>query len=147
MRYTLQLAEVATEVPPGTLTAEQVQQLGSTFEDRYAQIYGKGAGFAEAGLQVITYRVRAVGQLGGELQLPAIDGSEGEAPQAVSRRRVLLDPRRGWQDAAIYQYQDLRAGHQLAGPAIVEAATTTVALPEGCRATVGSTGHLVIRYQ
>lgn len=146
MRYTLQLAEVATDVPGGSLSAADIDQLGAAFEDRYAQIYGKGAGFSEAGLQIITYRVRAIGHLGGKPQLPEIDLATSP-PKPVSHRRVLLDPRKGWEEAGIYLYQDLRAGQEINGPAIIEAATTTVALPAHSTASVGSTGHLVIRFK
>ena len=59
---------------------------------------------------------------------------------------MFLGARRGWQDADIYDYRDLAAGHELKGPAVVEAPTTTVALPEGCIGRVDRLGNLVIRY-
>jgi N-methylhydantoinase A len=77
--------------------------------------------------------------------LAEVPPAEGD-PRPTSSRRVFLDPRHGWQDAAIYDYRDLAAGHELKGPAVVEAATTTVALPEGCVGRVDHLGNLVIRY-
>jgi len=146
MRYTLQLAEVSTTVPVGDLGEAEIARIGVAFEDRYAQLYGKGAGFSEAGLQLITYRVRVVGHLGAKPELPDI-GTSDSPPVPIAHRRVFFDPRRGWEDAAIYHYQDLLAGQRVSGPAVIEAPTTTVALPENCQATVGSTGHLVIHYR
>ena len=61
-------------------------------------------------------------------------------------RRAFLDIRRGWQDTAVYDYRDLGRSDRLAGPAVVETPTTTVALPEGCAATLDQLGNMVIRY-
>ncbi len=145
LRYTMQLAEVATGVPQGDLDAAGLAGVGAAFGERYEQLYGKGSGFAEAGLQLITYRTQAVGVLPIRPRLTPVGAAEGEA-RPVARRRVFLDARRGWQDADIHDYRDLAEGHEIAGPAVVEAPTTTVALPEGCLGRVDRLGNLVIRY-
>jgi N-methylhydantoinase A len=67
-------------------------------------------------------------------------------PPARSTREVFLDVRRRWQPTRIYHYADLGTGHELSGPAVVEAPTTTVAIPEGCQARVDHLGNLVISY-
>jgi N-methylhydantoinase A len=145
MRYTMQLAEVATPAPTEELDAAGLDAVGAAFGQRYEQLYGKGSGFAEAGLQLITYRTQAVGVLPIRPKLGEVGTADGDAPP-TSRRRVFLDARRGWQDADIYDYRVLAEGHELKGPAIVEAPTTTVALPEGCVGRVDRLGNLVIRY-
>jgi N-methylhydantoinase A len=145
LRYTMQLAEVETPVPTGDLDPAGLEAVAKTFGELYERLYGKGAGFAEAGLQLITYRTRAVGRLSIRPRLGEIDVATGD-PRPGSTRRVFLDARRGWQTADIYDYRDLAAGHELKGPAVVEAPTTTVALPEGCVGRVDRLGNLVIRY-
>jgi N-methylhydantoinase A len=145
MRYTMQLAEVATPVPAEAVDESGLADVGSGFGELYERLYGKGSGFAEAGLQLITYRSQAVGVLPIRPKLGEIPSGRGD-PKPSSTRRVFLDVRRGWQDADIYDYRDLAAGHELKGPAIVEAPTTTVALPEGCIGRVDRLGNLVIRY-
>lgn len=145
LRYTMQLAEVETPVPSGELDEAGLERLAATFGELYERLYGKGAGFAEAGLQLITYRVRAVGELAIRPRLAEVGAASGEA-QPRNCRRVFLDPRRGWQDAGIYDYRDLAAGHEIQGPAVVEAPTTTVALPQGCTGRVDRLGNLVIHY-
>lgn len=145
LRYTMQLAEVATPAPEEQLDAAGLDTVEVAFGQRYEQLYGKGSGFAEAGLQLITYRTQAIGVLPIRPQLAEVGASEGPA-RPVSRRRVFLDARRGWQEADIYDYGSLAEGHELTGPAVVEAPTTTVALPEGCVGRVDRLGNLVIRY-
>ena len=145
MRYTMQLAEVSTPVPAEELDAAGLDGVGAAFGARYEQLYGRGSGFAEAGLQLITYRTQAVGTLPIRPRLAEVGAATAD-PVPGSRRRVFLDARRGWQDADIHDYRDLAAGHELKGPAVVEAPTTTVALPEGCVGRVDRLGNLVIRY-
>jgi N-methylhydantoinase A len=145
LRYTMQLAEVATPVPDADMDEDSLAGVGEAFGELYERLYGKGSGFAEAGLQLITYRTQAVGQLSIRPRLADIGPAAGDPPVS-SRRRVYLDAGRGWQDADVYDYRDLAAGHELKGPAIVEAPTTTVALPEGCAGIVDRLGNLVIRY-
>lgn len=145
MRYTMQLAEVETPVPAGDLDDEGLAGVAKAFGDLYERLYGKGAGFAEAGLQLITYRTRAIGELPIRPRLGEVAPASGDAVPGHARR-VFLDARRGWQDADIYDYRVLAAGHELKGPAVVEAPTTTVALPEGCVGRVDRLGNLVIRY-
>jgi N-methylhydantoinase A len=145
LRYTMQLAEVATPVPNGELNADGLAAVSDDFGQLYERLYGKGSGFAEAGLQLITYRTQAVGQLSIRPKLAGVPQAWDD-PKVSSRRRVYLDPARGWQEADVHDYRDLGAGHELKGPAIVEAPTTTVALPEGCAGTVDRLGNLVIRY-
>lgn len=144
IRYTLQLAEVATPVQSGPLTDADVHKIGDDFEERYERLYGKGAGFREAGLQFITYRVFGTGHLPFRATLPEIAGRNGADPARKGSRNVLLDPAHGWQETPVYDYAELRAGHELAGPAIVEAPTTTVALTADAHATVDRFGNLSI---
>jgi len=145
LRYTMQLAEVETPVPGAELDEAGLEAVGAAFGELYERLYGKGAGFAEAGLQLITYRTQAVGELSIRPRLGEVGAATGD-PRPSSRRRVFLDARRGWQDADIYDYRNLATGHEVKGPAIVEAPTTTVALPEGCVGRVDRLGNLVIRY-
>ncbi len=145
VRYTMQLAEVTTPVPSGSFDKSSVQALGEAFEAAYAGLYGKEAGFREAGIQFITYRMRARGRLPIRPELPPAPLRDA-APTPRGSRQVFLDVRRGFEQTPIFDYRDLGAGHSIDGPAIVEAPTTTVALPHGCAATVDALGNLVIRY-
>lgn len=144
IRYTMQMAEVTTPVPSGVLDADAINAVGNHFESLYERLYGKGSGFADAGLQVITYRVRAVGMLPIQTKLPDLASATG-APPISGTRRVFLDVRQGWQNTNIYDYQALKVGAQIDGPAVVETPTTTIAVPAGSRGTVDRLGNLVLR--
>ncbi|MCQ8187868.1 hydantoinase/oxoprolinase family protein [Streptomyces rugosispiralis] len=145
LRYTMQLAEVSTLVPNGSLDAAAVAGVGAEFQRRYDELYGEGTGFPDAGLQLITCRVRATGTLAVRPELPDHLPGDG-TPIPSGTRNVLLDITVGVQPTAIYDYQALGAGHQISGPAIVEAPTTTVALPPGTHGVVDRLGNLVLTF-
>jgi N-methylhydantoinase A len=144
MRYTMQLAEVTAAVAAGPLDTAAVEEAAAAFEKRYAELFGRDAGFREAGIQAITFRVRGVGVLPFSPQLPGVPAAEAPA-EPVGTRPVQLDARLGYVDTPIYDYRELRAGHELVGPAIVEVPTTTVVVPDGTTGTVDHLGNLTIR--
>jgi N-methylhydantoinase A len=146
MRYAMQLAEVTTPVAAGPLDHAAIEAAAEGFERRYAALYGADAGFREAGVQAITFRVRGVGTLPFSPRLTGIPAAASSDPVAAraGRRPVCLDGRVGFVDTPVYDYALLRAGHRLTGPAIVEVPTTTVVVPSGATGTVDDLGNLNI---
>ncbi|TQC47450.1 hydantoinase/oxoprolinase family protein [Rhodococcus sp. WS4] len=146
MRYTMQLAEVATAVPAGSLDAAGIHAASDLFEQRYAELYGKDSGFREAGIQAITYRVRATGLLPFSPTLPEVKSADSAdpTPAHIGTREVCLDGRIGYVDTDVYDYSKLLAGHVLHGPAIIEVPTTTVVVPHDTTGTVDRLGNLTI---
>ena len=146
MRYTMQLAEVTTPVAAGALDTAAIEAAAAGFEERYAALYGAEAGFREAGIQAITFRVRGVGVLPFSPALPEVPAAGSADPTEAQDgiRPVCLDAATGYVDTPIYDYRRLRSGHVLTGPAIVEVPTTTVVVPGGTTGTVDHLGNLTI---
>jgi N-methylhydantoinase A len=145
MRYSLQMFEVSVPVSISDVrTPGGVEKVLEDFEARYAKLYGEGSGFREAGVQVITYRARATASLPIKPDLPHLPVGPTEGRPAGTRR-VLLDHRLSWQDTAIYDYAFMRPGQQIQGPAVVEAETTTVAVPADAVGYLDDYGNLVMR--
>lgn len=149
LRYTMQLAEVSVEVPDGDLSESDVAGVAEAFEQRYAELYGEGTGFSAAGIQAITFRVRATGVLPFSPGLPKLSDAEDPDPAValIGTRPVCLDARSGFVDTPIYDYRRLRAGHRIKGPAVIEVPTTTVVVPGGMTGVVDHLGNLVIDTQ
>lgn len=143
VKYTLQLAEVSVAVPDGQITADTITEIERAFGETYARLYGEQSGFPDAGMQAMTCRCFVTGTLPFRPVLPAADPADG-GPRISAQRRALLDPLVGFETTPVYSYRDLAVGHAFAGPAIVEADTTTVAVPRGARAEVDHLGNLAI---
>ncbi|PKZ65193.1 hydantoinase [Gordonia terrae] len=146
MRYSMQLAEVATPLPDGSLTSTEIVSAAEAFEKKYADLYGKDSGFREAGIQAITYRVRGTGILPFSPELPELASADTTDPSSahVGVRKVCLDGRRGFVDTDIYDYAGLRAGHIIRGPAVIEVPTTTVVVPHDTTGEIDRLGNLNI---
>ena len=65
-------------------------------------------------------------------------------PRSGGRRRVYFDESAGWVQASVYAAGDLRPGHQLDGPAIVEAQTTTLCIGPGDQLRVDGYANFVV---
>lgn len=149
VRYTLQIYEVPTPVKNGKLNEVDVGKIVQDFEEKYEQLYGKGTGFAAAGMQFITYRVFITGALSAKPSLREVQRAMGKpVSQALKeRRRVFLDPKLGWRETPIYDYGKLACGHEIEGPAVIEAPTTTVVVSaEAKGAHVDKLGNIIIRW-
>jgi N-methylhydantoinase A len=148
IRFTAQIYEVSTQVKYGLLTEEDMKQIVEDFEEKYQRLHGQGTGFSEAGYQFITYRVFITGILPSKPILNELPKAERPLSKALKERRnVFLDPKLGWQETPIYDYDRLARGHELQGPAIVESPTTTVVIPADVRqAFVDPFGNIVIRF-
>ncbi|MBC3192167.1 hydantoinase/oxoprolinase family protein [Pseudonocardia sp. C8] len=148
IRYTMQFAELATPVPAGPLGEDDLAAVITSFEERYARTFGEGTGYSDAGFQFITYRVRATGVLPAEVVLPEAEPSAGhDVTDAITGHRpVLLDPRYGFVDTAVYDYRRLAPGDRFTGPAVVEVPTTTVAVSAHDTAEIDRLGNLVLHH-
>lgn len=144
MRFAMQLAELPVEIASTVTEAELVDAV-HRFEHRYEELYGAGSGFSAAGVQAITYRVRAVGKLALSLELPTIEVAETDDPATaqMGARPVRLDSS-GFVETPIYDYTRLRAGHRISGPAVIQVPTTTVVVPARMVGTVDARGNLII---
>ncbi|NED86032.1 hydantoinase/oxoprolinase family protein, partial [Streptomyces sp. SID11233] len=69
------------------------------------------------------------------------------AEALLEERSVCLDAQTGFVPTPVYDYAGLRAGHEIAGPAIVDVPTTVVVIPAGVTGRVDRLGNLVLSYR
>jgi N-methylhydantoinase A len=140
VRYRRQTNELMIQAPIGRLDAGGLQDLLERFERAYEETYGKGAAFREAGVEIATLRVNAVGRT----QKPRIARLAAEAA-GPARHRDVFDAAAGRHvSTPVVDWAGLVAGHELRGPAVVEHPTTTVYVAAGQGAGVDEHGNLII---
>jgi len=135
MRYGEQIFEI--DVPLDDLDWQapgMLAQIAERFHVRHEALYTYALRDQEAVL--VNARVAAIGQLPALPQEPLAAGGRHEAPPG-SHRPVYMG---GWHETPIFTWDALVPGQEIAGPAVVESATTTLVLRAGDRATV--TPHL-----
>jgi N-methylhydantoinase A len=143
MRFRRQTYGVELPLPWDRLTEERVVELQQLFVQKYEDLYGKGAGFVEAGTEINTLRVDAVGPV----PKPVLtqEDSSGLSDSREARkgtRRASFN--REFLDTDIYAYERLQPGPAISGPAIVEAPLTTVVVPPGYSAAMDTYRNLVL---
>jgi N-methylhydantoinase A len=140
MRYRRQTHDLMVPVPDGEVTAATGRALVASFEQSYEAVYGKGAGFRVAGIELTTFRVVAVGRT----QKPSIHKPSALQAPKPAHRRIFEPATLKWTEADVFQWPEMPAGFGVFGPAIVEHPETTVYVGPGQTARLDNAGNLSI---
>ncbi len=131
VRYGAQMEDLEVRSPVARISsAADMDHLLDVFEKQYEHNYAGVAKHERAGFEIF--------DLGLEASLPkakpklvrrSLVGREPDVRSIKGERRIYFDGH--WQTAVIYNMDALQPGNEVAGPAIIEAATTTYFLPSG----------------
>ncbi|MGH7888122.1 MAG: hydantoinase/oxoprolinase family protein, partial [Candidatus Binatia bacterium] len=130
MRYRQQVHELNIPFAPGTaeLTEEDLAAIYQRFDEFYELIYGPGAGYREAGKEIMAFRVVAVGALS-KPKLRKYPLQKNHAAAACkSERQVYFEEYRDSVSTRVYDYGRLQPGSEIAGPAVIETPITTIVI-------------------
>ena len=137
MRYRRQTADVEIPLPWERFSVEQLAKLQGIFERKYEELYGVGAGYTKAGIEISAIRVDAVGVVA-KPQLKTHDKNKSDSSKAIKGRREIFftGSVRKFIDTPVYDYARLGAGNEIAGPAVIELPFTTTLVPLGFRVII-----------
>jgi N-methylhydantoinase A len=129
--YELELLVEADELAGG-------EKLWSAFHAAHKTRFG----FSTPGeiIEIVNYTVTAVSR-SETPELPKLPAAEGPAKPAARRPVIFVD---GAHEVPVFQRGDLRAGHVIDGPALVEEAASVTVLNPGQQMTVDAWGHLLM---
>ncbi|HEV7769455.1 MAG TPA: hydantoinase/oxoprolinase family protein [Solirubrobacterales bacterium] len=145
MRYTAQINEVDVILEPGQIDEAAAERMVADFERRYEQLYGKGSGFAGAGVEVVAVSAEARGRLAAQSAVRPLPAEKpSEPPRETGRREVFWPRERKAMESKIVAGDSLGPGHLVEGPAVIELPHTTIAVPPGYKAAVDELGDCVI---
>jgi acetone carboxylase, beta subunit len=134
MQYQGQLNDIEVPLPMHELDGpEDIARLIEEFERLYGNLYASAAKSPELGYSVTLAILSGTVPIE-KPTLPEEAEVADPDPSAAQKdtRRVITDS--GVHDARIYEMDELRAGMEVAGPAVIEAPSTTFAVPTGRRA-------------
>lgn len=126
MRYSTQLHEVYVTLPTDRLSEDSTPHLIEMFERQYSKIYGEEAGFREAGIEIVDFRV--VGFVPAAVAESRRISAAADVDAAVKGRRKAWFAGR-FENATVYDGARLSVDQTVRGPAIVELATTGIVVP------------------
>jgi N-methylhydantoinase A len=141
MRYGEQIFEIDVPLDGIDLNAPTlIADIETRFHARHEELYTYASRDQE--VVFVNARVAAVGAVSVPSKEEASAVASGAACAPRSRRRAFLG---GWREVDVYALDDFKPGARLAGPAIIEAETTTVVIKEGDELLVNGLGWLDIR--
>ncbi|QEL22167.1 hydantoinase/oxoprolinase family protein [Bosea sp. F3-2] len=142
LRYHGQNYELAIDVPEGPITPVTIAALAEGFAQAHKRLYG----FVAEGetVQLVTYRVEAVGLVPKAAFQPQADAGPESEQAVIGRREVWFPEAGGFVACPIYDRDRLKAGNRIAGPAIIEQMDSTTVLLPGMTATVEPYLNLIL---
>lgn len=129
MCYGQQRQTLPIRVPNRRLEDEaDVRSLCERFNEAYAEKYGKGACYPEAGIEMVEMRLSAVGPAN-KYELVRLEPDADPERWRAGSRPAFWGPDHGFIDTPVYRREPMGAGVVIKGPALVEAEDTVIVAP------------------
>jgi acetone carboxylase beta subunit len=146
MQYWGQLNDIEIDSPHAEITASgHVDDLVREFERQYGRLYARSARSPELGYLVTQAIVRGAVAVE-KPHLPEQEIVTG-APAVKQTRPVHWGDRFGFTVTDVYEMSDVRNGHAIEGPAVIEAPSTTFAVPPDRRVWVDRNDIFHLEYK
>ena len=146
MRYRRQTAGVEMPGSWDHFNAKRMTEMQSAFEKKYEELYGVGAGYTKAGIEISEIRVDAVGKVAKpRLSASRKRKSDIKAARKGKRGVFFTRPDRKFIDTPVYDYERLGVGAVVKGPAVIELPFTTTLVPPDHKVTVDPFMNLVMQ--
>jgi N-methylhydantoinase A len=147
LRFGKQTFELTLPIADSVFDAATLERLLDDFRTEYAKRYGKGSIVLGAPIEFVS--LRAVG-IGRTVQA-TLDGAGGEAvaegtpaPAGGSRAVRVGRGDGGVVDVTVHTGSELRPGHVVTGPALVDGSDTTIWIPSATVGLVDRNGTLAL---
>jgi len=145
IRYRRQTAGVELPLAWDRFSPKRLTELQGIFEKKYEELYGVGAGYTKAGIEISEIRVDAVGLVAKpRLKSTRVRRSNIASARKGKREIFFTRPERKRVDTPVYDYALLGAGARVKGPAVIELPFTTTLVPPGFQVTIDDYLNLVM---
>jgi N-methylhydantoinase A len=143
-RYVKQYHEVAVEVSREAIVGRDAAAIAEGLHREHNRLYGYSLEHEGAPIEIINVRVQAIGAVD-KLSHPEEPWRSDDAQSALKGRRNAYVPEDdAFRSVPIYDGHRMGCGHRIAGPSIVEQATTAIVLTGGWDAIVDRHGSFVL---
>jgi N-methylhydantoinase A len=144
MKFGRQVNMESIEMQVKDYAPEDVADTTNRFVEYYTKIYGEGAAFVGAGVEIMTQSVTASIKSSAAPPIPAKLGSTDPSTASKGERPVYFMESGDYVSTRIYDFALLKPGNVIKGPAITEARTTTFVIPPGQSGMINEYGQLFI---
>jgi len=145
MRHRGQINEVEVDLDTGQLAESDLDGLRERFVARYERLYGRGAALPGARLEIVTFRCRASARSRKPALTAATELTETiDAAAQSGTREIYWAESKTESTTPIYDGYRLKPGNSIAGPCVVETATTSMVIHPDQSVAVDALGNFVI---
>jgi N-methylhydantoinase A len=145
MRYRRQVHQVSTPLRVGLpITAETLDLLQADFEALYERRYGPGSSYRAAGIELVTFRLKAHGLMPRPQLEPAPLRTADPTHAERGRRPVLFTDGIGMRAVTVYDFDRLEPGNVVRGPTVVHSPVTTIVVDGGLIGRVDGLRNLIL---
>lgn len=146
MRYRRQVHIMTVPVPgQGPLTAELLQETVDLFERLYRERYGEESAYREAGIELVSFRLRGSGRIERPRLQPEKLAGEDSSHALVKTVRAWVDRTSTVEDVPGYSFALMEPGNAIEGPAIIWTPITTLVVAAGQQARLDEYRNVVLR--
>ncbi len=144
MKFGRQVNVETIPVPRRIYTERDIDGICDSFIEYYTTLYGEGAAFVEAGIEIMTFVVH-VSKPASLPAMPKLKLEKEDSSHALKgEREVFVPEAEKFVRAQIYEFGKLRPGNMVRGLAIIEAPTTTMFILPSQKARVDGYMNLKI---
>jgi len=146
MRYRRQVHQVSTPLRGDLpVTAQALELLQDDFEKLYERRYGPGSSYRAAGIELVTFRLKAYGLMRRPQIEPLTLSGSDPAHAERGRRRIVMPDTAVGRPVTVYDFERLAPGNVVRGPTVVHSAVTTIVVHYGQIARMDGMRNLILQ--
>jgi len=126
-------------------TETDVKEICEKFGREYAEVFSPVVVFPQGGIEVYNFVLRAT-VLRPKVKLLeySLKGKTPKSTALKGKREVFWNESKGWHKTPVFDMEQLEAGNEIEGPAIIEAISTNLVLPGGVQVTADKYRNFII---
>ncbi len=144
VRYGRQVHELQVPVPNGPFKPDDIDNMVSEFEKMYAERYGPESGYREAGVEITTFRLQAIGEIPRPVLKSQPIFSEPVSSARIGEGPIYFHEIESFAKTRVYDGLKVGPGHEIKGPAVIRYPGTTVVIGPEQKGTVDAYLNMVI---
>lgn len=138
MRYAGQIHECTVEIGNEPISAENLPKILELFHQRHASLYT----YAEPHnpVELVNFESTLIGKVSKPNPPRIAEGDQDARHALIAHRQMLFNDHGIWQETPVYKGDLLLARNCIAGPAVIEEATTNIVVLPGWEITLEPSG-------
>lgn len=143
-RYLGQGYELRVPVENGPVTLQTFERITDEFHRTHLEFFGKD--YKETPVEIVNIRIEGVGKMP-ELEASKVPTGSADPSEAFKYARKIIFKANGKIvafEAKVYDRYKLKAGNEIAGPAVIDQMDTTILIEPNCSASINEYGIITI---